>query len=291
MATMTVRAATRQDYLDRIRRVLRFVQEHLDDDGSAARGASLGLPLPQDLQRLVGESLAEHVRRLRLERAAGDYMQIGPTFKRLFAFADSRALVGPGTISIGIYYDDAEVTPVDALRSHACISVPSTFASAPDGFELLDLPESEVAIGVHRGPYNRLEESYRWLFGQWLPARRSRQPANRRTTSSNDAAKSVDSWGAWALGVLRTAFPPLESRDPRFVIVQAPFVADAIARNLALKYRECVRLSRDAVGNFADLVLQALEEGRRVRFELVETLVNLLEAGIHLPEAGIHVRL
>jgi AraC family transcriptional regulator len=274
---MTVRAATRQDYLDRIRRVLRFVQEHLDDDVSPAALARVAHLSVYHFHRifsgLVGESLAEHVRRLRLERAAGelrrtnsrvidialdagydahepftrafrahfgvppsewraipepfafpsvlcgvhygtddavsrfvpmqedsrminvhietqsarrllalshtgDYLQIGPTFERLYAFARSCELVGPGTLAIGIYYDDPAVTPVEALRSHACMSVPSTVASAPDGFELLDLPESEVAVGIHRGPYNRLEESYRWIFGEWLPSS-GREAADR----------------------------------------------------------------------------------------------------------------
>jgi AraC family transcriptional regulator len=274
---MTVRVSTRQDYLDRIRRVLRFVQEHLDDDVSPAalaREAHLSVyHFHRIFSGLVGESLAEHVRRLRLERAAGelrrtgsrvieialgagydahepftrafrahfgmppsewrtisepfsfppvlcgvhygvddavsrfvprqedlrminvhietalprrllalahagDYNQIGPIFRRLFEYAGSRSLLGPGTVSLGIYYDDPEVTPVESLRSHACVSVPSTFASAPDGFELLDLPEGEVAIGVHRGPYEKLTESYRWLFGEWLPSS-GREAADR----------------------------------------------------------------------------------------------------------------
>jgi AraC family transcriptional regulator len=91
-------------------------------------------------------------------------------FKRLLAIARSRGLAGPETPTIGIYYDDTAVTPVEALRSHACIAVPPTFTAAPDGLELIDLPEGDVAVGVHRGPYERLEESYRWLFGEWLPS-------------------------------------------------------------------------------------------------------------------------
>jgi AraC family transcriptional regulator len=296
---MTVRATTRQDYLHRIRRVLRFVQEHLDDDVSPAALAHVAHLSVYHFHRifsgLVGESLAEHVRRLRLERAAGelrhtdsrvidvalgagydahepftrafrahfgmppsewrlsrepftfppvlcgvhfgsddavsrfvpmeedssmvnvhiersparrllalahagDYNQIGPTFKRLFEFAHSRGLVGPGTISLGIYYDDPAVTPVDRLRSHACISVPSIFSSAPEGFELIDLPEGEVAVGVHRGPYTKLEESYRWLFAEWLPSS-GREAADRpcheiylsdsRTTAPEDLVTHI----------------------------------------------------------------------------------------------------
>jgi len=71
-----VKATTRQDYLDRIRRVLRFVQEHLDEPLPPDRLASVASLSTYHFHRifsgLVGESLSEHVRRLRLERAAGE---------------------------------------------------------------------------------------------------------------------------------------------------------------------------------------------------------------------------
>ena len=70
-----MRPTTREDYLDRIRRVLRFVQEHLDEDlspGILSDVAHLSLyHFHRIFSGLVGESLAEHVRRIRLERAAG----------------------------------------------------------------------------------------------------------------------------------------------------------------------------------------------------------------------------
>ena len=71
-----MKAATRGDYLDRIRRVLRFVQHNLDeplDPGRLAGVANLSVfHFHRIFSGLVGETLSEHVRRLRLERAAGD---------------------------------------------------------------------------------------------------------------------------------------------------------------------------------------------------------------------------
>lgn len=58
------------------------------------------------------------------------------------------------------------------------MTVNDTVTTAGDGFEILDLPGGDVAVGVHRGPYTTLPESYRWLFGEWLPSS-GRQPANR----------------------------------------------------------------------------------------------------------------
>ncbi len=272
-----MREATRTDYIDRIRRVLRHVQERLDDDLSPADLADVAhfsrFHFHRVFRGLVGESVSEHVRRLRLERAAGelrrtgqkvidvalaagydahepftrafrahfgmspsdyraaaepiafpaalcavhygvdeavsrfvplvedshmidvrieqlpsrhllgaahqgDYQGIGQAFERLRQLAITRGLMGKGAVSLGVYYHDPDVTPAEDLRSHACLTVPLDFGPAPEGFELLDLPGGEHAVGVHRGPYDRLHESYRWLFGRWLPGS-GREPADR----------------------------------------------------------------------------------------------------------------
>jgi AraC family transcriptional regulator len=272
-----MKTATRSDYLDRIRRVLRFVQEHLDDPLPPERLAGVASLSVYHFHRvfsgLVGESLSEHVRRMRLERAAGelrrtdrqvveialragydahepftrafrgyfgvppsvfrrideplafpsalcgvhfgtdaavsrfvplqedshmidvrietlptrrllavahrgDYQQVNLAFQKVFTVAMAQGLLQADTVSLGIYYDDPDVTPPDQLRSHACLTVPETMSSVPDGCELLTLEGGEFAIGIHRGSYRTLKESYRWLFGQWLPSS-GRDTANR----------------------------------------------------------------------------------------------------------------
>lgn len=273
-----MRPTTRTDYLDRLRRVLRFIQEHLDDEltpEECARVAHFSrFHFHRLFSGLVGETLGEHIRRIRLERAAGElrrtsrtvidvalaagydahepftrafrahfgkppaefrrqpepimfpralcgvhygiddavsrfvplhedskmidvkiethparrllavahrgnYLQVGDAFGRLFAFAAPQGLLNPDTVSLGIYHDDPDVTPVEQLRSHATIAVPASFPGpAPNGFELIDLPGGQYAVGVHRGPYDQLPESYRWLFGQWLPST-DREAANQ----------------------------------------------------------------------------------------------------------------
>ena len=117
-------------------------------------------------------------RRLLTRFHAGDYQEIGLTFARLTGTAKSLGLLGPDSTSIGIYYDNPDATPVEELRSHACVVVPQEFDQVPDGFEIVDLPAGEVAVGVHCGPYTELGQSYRWLFGEWLPSS-GRVPAER----------------------------------------------------------------------------------------------------------------
>jgi AraC family transcriptional regulator len=271
-----MKITTRHDYIDRIRRVLRFVQEHLDETLTPERLAGVANFSVYHFHRifsgLTGESLGSHVRRLRLERAAGtlrrtdrevidvaleagydahepftrafrshfgvppstyrkidepivfppvlcavhygsddvvsrfvalqedskmidvlletlptrrvmamphrgSYLDIGPVFGRLCAQAAERGLMGPQTTSIGIYYDDPDTVPTDNLRSSACITVPASCDTPLDGCELVTLAGGDYAIGVHRGPYASLHESYAWLFGQWLPSS-GREPAD-----------------------------------------------------------------------------------------------------------------
>jgi len=273
-----MKTSTRADYLDRIRRVLRFAQVHLDEPLTPDRLAGIANLSTYHFHRIfsgvVGETLSEYVRRLRLERAAGelrrtdeqvvdialragydahepftrafrahfgappsafrkrdeplvfpsalcgvhygpdetvsrfvplqenshmidvrittlparrllavahhgDYQGIGPVFDRVYATAAALGLLRPDTVSLGIYHDDPDATPKDQLRSHACVSIPDDFQleKAPDGCELLNLPGGEHAIGIHKGPYRTLHDSYRWFFGQWLPSS-GREPAH-----------------------------------------------------------------------------------------------------------------
>jgi AraC family transcriptional regulator len=271
-----VKATTRTDYLDRIRRVLRFVQEHLDEPLDPERLAAVAnlsvFHFHRIFSGLAGESLGEYVRRVRMERAAGElrrtdvsvldialragyeahepftrafrdrfgmppsayrkmaeplafppalcgvhygsdvavsrfvplqegsnvievridtlparrmlalthigpYETIGRSFETVAGAAAAAGLLGADSTTLGIYYDNPEVTSQDRLRSHACVAVQPDARTAPSGFELLDLHGGEFAIGVHRGSYRTLAVSYQWLFGQWLPSS-GREPAD-----------------------------------------------------------------------------------------------------------------
>jgi AraC family transcriptional regulator len=116
-------------------------------------------------------------RRLMAIAHHGSYQGIGDKFKQLWMMATGHGVTGPSTEVIGIFYGDPDSTPIDELRSHACITVADNVRTAPDGCELLPLDGGEFAIGVHRGSYETLSQSYKWLFGQWLPSS-GREAAN-----------------------------------------------------------------------------------------------------------------
>ncbi len=71
---MNVRPSTEDSYHERIRRVTRHLQEHLDEKTDLDVLAAVACFSPYHFHRvfkgIVGESVAEHVRRLKLERAA-----------------------------------------------------------------------------------------------------------------------------------------------------------------------------------------------------------------------------
>ena len=74
-AKRKMKTATLRDYKQRLLRVLVHIQQHLDDPLSLEALARLACFSPFHFHRIfkgmVGESVKEHVRRLRLERAAG----------------------------------------------------------------------------------------------------------------------------------------------------------------------------------------------------------------------------
>jgi AraC family transcriptional regulator len=115
-------------------------------------------------------------RRVAFLRHVGPYPEVGPTFQKLAAWAGRRGLFQAGSLMIGVGYDDPAVTPADKLRFDCCVTVADQFQ--PDGeVSVQTIEGGECAILTHDGPYEGLGDSYRWLYGTWLPAS-GREPRN-----------------------------------------------------------------------------------------------------------------
>jgi AraC family transcriptional regulator len=97
----------------------------------------------------------------------GDYQKIPSTFVRLAAMAGALGVFGPGTRSFGIYYDDPSATPVEALRSEACLSVPDDWAPSGE-LQRHEIRGGRYAVTLHVGSYAELGRPYTWLYGTWL---------------------------------------------------------------------------------------------------------------------------
>lgn len=247
----TVKAGTLESYQDRIRRVVRHIEGRLDEPLRLDELAAIANFSPYHFHRIfrgmTGESVKEHVRRLRLERSAqrllfcdctileiaieaqyethesftrafdamfgitpsafrkqggigmnptmkdpgalpavdvsirridpmhvafvrhvGPYMDVGSAFDKLGQWAGMNGLFGPNSVMLGIPHDDPDVTPADKLRYDAALTVaPGTPGSGE--VATMTVGGGEYAVAVHKGPYENLSNTYRSLYGGWLP--------------------------------------------------------------------------------------------------------------------------
>ncbi|HXT18353.1 MAG TPA: AraC family transcriptional regulator [Gemmatimonadaceae bacterium] len=103
-------------------------------------------------------------------RHIGPYIQINEAFGRLGAIAGPAGLFGhPGAVMIALYHDDPESTAADQLRSDAAIVVPEG-VKIPDTLTEHRLPARRYACTVHKGPYERLGDTWARFMGEWIPA-------------------------------------------------------------------------------------------------------------------------
>ncbi len=107
--------------------------------------------------------------RVAFVRHVGPYAQCAAAWEKLCAWAGPRGLLGPTTICLGVCYDDPDVTPPDRIRYDACITVNSEVTPAGE-IGVQEVGGGDYAVTVHRGPYERLSETYARLCGQWLPS-------------------------------------------------------------------------------------------------------------------------
>jgi AraC family transcriptional regulator len=91
-------------------------------------------------------------------RHVGPYDQCAPAWQKLCSTPAVLSRMGPDTLSIGISYDDPDVTEPDKIRFDAC-----------DGVDKQCIAGGDYAVMIHKGDYGGLHACYRWLYGEWLP--------------------------------------------------------------------------------------------------------------------------
>jgi AraC family transcriptional regulator len=154
-----MKASTREDYDQRIVRTLVYVQEHLDEEIALERVAAVAAFSAFHFHRifrgLVGESLAEHVRRLRLERAA---LQL------------RRKDTSVTDIALGAGYESHEAftraframfgVPPSEYRAKPHFGDPMDFQTPdygePPVVEVREVPPTQIVFLRHVGPYSEV---------------------------------------------------------------------------------------------------------------------------------------
>ncbi len=101
-------------------------------------------------------------------RHVGPYNEVGKAWSKLFPWAGRQGLLGPGMRTVGISYDDPDITPPDKLRYDAALVVSRPVAPSGE-IGVQEVPAGEYAVALHTGPYHCLSDSYAELAGRWLP--------------------------------------------------------------------------------------------------------------------------
>jgi AraC family transcriptional regulator len=107
--------------------------------------------------------------RVAFMRHVGPYDEVGSLWGKFMAWAGAHGLLSRQPMLIGIGHDDPHVTPADRVRYDACIPVDERFQPEGD-VGVQEIPGGDYAVTTHRGPYEKLGETYARLCGEWLPA-------------------------------------------------------------------------------------------------------------------------
>lgn len=164
-----MKTSTEQDYRERIVRTLVFIQGHLDDDLEpdqvAAVAAFSRFHFARVFRGLVGESLKEHIRRLRLERAARSLKQRDVPIAQLAFEAGfethesfTRAFTAMFDIPPSAYRAAHRPAPEAASGTHLDDVAgyhPPVHAEGPPP-EIKELAPVRVVFLRHVGPYNQV---------------------------------------------------------------------------------------------------------------------------------------
>lgn len=163
---------TKQSYQERILRVLLFIQKNLDSDLSLDTLSSIAILSPFHFHRvfsgMIGESLAEHVRRLRLERA------VGMLSKKRFSVTDIAFDAGYNTVEsfsrafkkqFGVLpseYRKTKYLQGDEYKKHFA---KREFQFFKKGEYMMDVKitkflSQKVLFVRHIGPYNECEKAW-----------------------------------------------------------------------------------------------------------------------------------
>jgi AraC family transcriptional regulator len=131
-------------------------------------------------------------RRMAYIRVVGKYCPetLGPAFGKIGKWASANNMFKADTLCIGVYYDNPEVTAPERQRADVGITVDETFQPSGE-IQVQTLAGGPHAVLTHKGPYDTLGDSYRWIYGVWLPDS-GRAPANAPPFEVylNDASKT-----------------------------------------------------------------------------------------------------
>ena len=164
---MTLRAQTQSDYGRRIDRVMRHIGEHLDDPLDLDRLAEVACFSPFHFHRIyrqvVGETVADTLRRNRLSRAAGDLVRSKlamPRIAQRAGYASTAAFTRAFVAAYG-------ATPAAYRKTGRLSPLEPAYEEENPGMHTVDVratPPIRVAAIRHVGPYMEIGTAFDRIF-------------------------------------------------------------------------------------------------------------------------------
>lgn len=135
-------------------------------DGQRAADAKVRAPEFALAQRRV-----EPERRLLTCRFTGPYDACAPAWEQLMGFALTVPGVRLDRPTLGLVYDDPEITAPEKCRYDAAVEIDAAapVPALPPGIALRALAGGTYAVLMHEGAYDSILDSYVSLLGGWLP--------------------------------------------------------------------------------------------------------------------------
>lgn len=102
-------------------------------------------------------------------RKVGDYKtSVCAAWSEICSFAYKNGLINPNTKMIGMGYDNPNITAEENLRYDACITIDKEIQTEGNIVKS-KIQAGRYAVFLHKGPYEKLSETYMAIFAEWLP--------------------------------------------------------------------------------------------------------------------------
>lgn len=101
-------------------------------------------------------------------RHTGPYTECEPAWKTLMDDKVLQSKMSEKSVFLGICHDDPDETEPENIRYDACMVIDAEVDPGP-GVEKMEIEGGEFASFLHKGAYGNLHDSYKKLYGEWLP--------------------------------------------------------------------------------------------------------------------------
>ena len=137
----------------------------------------------------VTELPAHHVAYMRY---VGPYGALGipDLWKKFRKWMETHGLLSDSTVTLGVAYDDPDITAPDRCRYDACVVVPADFT--PDRWvNVMDVPGGKYAVSEFVGTAHEIRGAWEALYRSWLPGS-GYEPDDRPCFEIYRARRSAD---------------------------------------------------------------------------------------------------